>query len=74
MPSFCNCRKSPPDFSDSFLQSAARIICTPKAYRFHTCSLRSIFCQVQKVNCPVQARETTLGCAPAENSFNFVFR
>jgi len=30
-----------------FLQSAARIICTPLAYKFHTCSLRSVFVHVQ---------------------------
>ena len=50
-----------------FLQSAARIICSPMANKFHTCSLRCIFCQVQKVNCPEGAKEATLGCAPAEN-------
>ena len=40
------CRKSPSAFSASSLQSAARIICLPKADKFHTCGLRSIFCQV----------------------------
>ena len=29
-----------------FLQSAARIICTPFAYKFHTCSLICILRQV----------------------------
>ena len=57
-------------FSDKELQSAARIICPLWADKFHTCSLRSIFCQVQEVNCPKGARETTLGCAPAENDFD----
>ncbi|MBD9184607.1 MAG: hypothetical protein EGQ26_02995, partial [Clostridiales bacterium] len=28
------------------------------------------FCQVQEVNCPEGARETTLGCAPTENDQN----
>ncbi len=28
------------------LQSAARTICTPLAYKSHTCSLSCIFCQV----------------------------
>ena len=35
---------------------------SPLGDKFHTCSLRSVFCQVQKVNCPVGAREATLGC------------
>ena len=52
------------------LQSAARTICTPLAYKSHTCSLSCIFCQVQEVNCPEGARETTLGCAPTENDQN----
>ena len=39
--------------------------------KFHTCSLRSIFRQVQKVNCSEGAREATLGCAPAENFLTF---
>ena len=34
-------------------------------------SLIGIFCQVQKVNCPEGARETTLGCAPTENDKTF---
>ena len=42
-------------FSDKELQSAARIICPLWADKFHTCSLRSIFCQVH---------------APAENDFD----
>ena len=66
--------KNPYGFFNNSLQPAARINCLLKADNFHTCSLSSIFCQVQKVNCPVRARETTLGCAPAENDFNFVFR
>ena len=41
-----DCRKSPLGLSDSFLQSAARRICSPKANIFHTCSLRCIFGQV----------------------------
>ena len=52
------------------LQSAARTICAPLAYKSHTCSLIGIFCQVQEVNCPEGARETTLGCAPTENDMN----
>ena len=52
------------------LQSAARTICTHLAYKSHTCSLIGIFCQVQEVNCPEGARETTLGCAPTENDQN----
>ena len=32
--------------SASFLQSAARIICTPLAHKFHTCSLSCILRQV----------------------------
>ena len=52
------------------LQSAARTICTPLAYKSYTCSLSCIFCQVQEVNCPEGARETTLGCAPTENDQN----
>ena len=46
-------------FPPVFLQSAARIICMPLAYKFHTCSLRSIFRQVH---------------ALTENILNFVFR
>ena len=45
---------------------------SPLRDKFHTCSLRSVFCQVQKVNCPAGAREATLGCAPAENFFDFI--
>ena len=41
------------------LQSAARIICSLPANKFHTCSLRSIFRQVQ---------------ALTENVSDFVFR
>ena len=52
------------------LQPAARTTCTPLAYKSHTCSLSCIFCQVQEVNCPEGARETTLGCAPTENDQN----
>ena len=62
-----DCRKPPSGLFNRFLQSAARIICPPMGDKFHTCSLRSVFCQVQKVNCPVGAREATLGCALAEN-------
>ncbi len=28
---------------------------------------QSVFPEVQKVNCPVGAREATLGCAPGKN-------
>ena len=52
------CRETPSGFSASFLQSAARIICSPVANKFHTCSLRSIFCQVH---------------APAENVLDLIF-
>ncbi len=51
--------KKPLGLFRQFLQSAARIIYLLTAAKFHTCSLRSIFCQVH---------------APAENDFNFVFR
>ena len=64
--------KSPEGGFRQVLQSAARIICPPTGDKFHTCSLRSVFCQVQKVNCPAGAREATLGCAPAENFFDFI--
>ena len=53
---FLDCRKTPSGFSDKGLQSAARIICLPEADKFHTCSLRCIFCQVH---------------APAENDSDF---
>jgi len=33
-------------FPTDFLQSAARIICPLEADKFHTYSLRSVFCQV----------------------------
>ena len=52
-----DCRKTPSGLSDKLLQSAARIICPPLGDKFHTCSLRSVFCQVH---------------APAENSFEFI--
>ena len=42
--------------------------------KFHTCSLRCVFCQVQKGKCAEGAREATLGCAPAENGFHFICR
>ncbi len=58
-------------FSASFLQSAARTPCAPMAHNSHTNGLRSIFCQVQKVNCPGGTRESTLGCALAENDLIF---
>ena len=61
------CRKIPSGFSASFLQSAARIICSLLANKFYTCSLRCVFAHVQEVNCPKGARETTLGCAAVEN-------
>ena len=57
-------------FSTKGLQSAARTPCPPTADNSHTCSLIGIFCQVQEVNCPEGARETTLGCAPTENGQN----
>ena len=38
--------------------SKQRIICSPVANKFHTCSLRSIFCQVH---------------APAENDLDLIF-
>ncbi len=44
-------------FSTGFLQSAARIICPRQGDKFHTCSLRSVFCQVR---------------APVENGFDFI--
>ena len=53
-----------------FRQSFA--VCCAHSLRSHTGSLRSIFCQVQEVNCPEGAREATLGCAPAENDFDFI--
>ena len=52
------CRKRPTAFSASFLQSAARTPCALMAHNSHTCSLRSIFCQVH---------------APSENDFDFYF-
>ena len=45
------------ELSASVLQSAARIICPPLEDKFHTCSLRSIFCQVH---------------APAENDSHLI--
>ena len=51
-----NCRKTPAGFSDKLLQSAARIICPLMGDKFHTCSLRCVFCQVH---------------APAENAIEF---
>ena len=42
-----------------FLQSAARIISSPMAKKFHTCSLRSVFVHVH---------------AAAENDLNFIRR
>ena len=53
-----DCRKTPVGFSDKLGQSAARIIC-PHGDKFHTCSLRSVFCQVH---------------APAENVLGFLCR
>ena len=41
------------------MQSAVCIICSPMANKFHTCSLRGIFCQVH---------------APAENVSHFIRR
>ena len=38
--------KNPFGLFRQFLQSAARIICSPKANKFHTCSLRSVFAHV----------------------------
>ena len=63
-------KKGQSPFLTKGLQSAARTICAPLAYKSHTCILIGIFCQVQEVNCPEGARETTLGCAPTENDQN----
>ena len=41
------------------LQSAARIICSLKANKFHTCRLRSVFCDVH---------------AAAKNGLHFICR
>ena len=57
--SFLACRKSPPAFSARFLQSAARIICSHLANKFHTCSLSGVFVHVH---------------AAAENALNFIRR
>ena len=62
--SHLTCRKSPSGLSASFLQSAARIICSPAVNKFHTCSLRSIFCQVHAL----AENVFTLFSACAENS------
>ena len=51
--------KSPSGAFRRFLQSAARIIFSSLTKKFHTCSLRRIFCQVH---------------ASTENDFNFLFR
>ena len=39
-------KKGQSPFLTKGLQSAARTICTPLAYKSHTCSLSCIFCQV----------------------------
>ena len=62
-----DCQKRALPFLTKGLQSAARTSCPLTADKTHTCSLSCIFCQVQEVNCPEGARETTLGCAPTEN-------
>ena len=51
--------KNPFGLFRQFLQSASRIIRFPSANEFHTCSLRSILCQVH---------------TPAQNVLDFVFR
>jgi len=75
---FIGCRlslsKNPFGVFRQFLQSAARIICSLMANKFHTCSLRSIFAHVQEVNCPAGARETALGCAAVKNELTFIHR
>ena len=43
---FMTVKKGQSPFLTKGLQSAARIICSLKANKFHTCRLRSIFCQV----------------------------
>ena len=47
------------DFSDKLWQTAACIICPPVGDKFHTCSLRCVFCQVH---------------APAENGLDSICR
>ena len=53
------CPKRAMPFLDKKPQSAARIICSPMANKFHTCRLRSIFCQVH---------------APAKNGLHLICR
>ena len=52
-------KKGQGPFLTKGLQSAARIICSPKANKFHTCRLRSIFAQVH---------------APGENGLHLLCR
>ena len=54
-----NCRKIPSGFSVKLLQSAARIISSPVAKKFHTGSLSSIFVHVH---------------AAVKNDLNLIFR
>ena len=63
-------KKGQSPFLTKGLQSAARTSCPLTADKTYTCSLSCIFCQVQEVNCPEGARETTLECAPTENDQN----
>ena len=49
------------------IQPAARTHRPPLAANSHTCGLRSVFPEVQEMNCPAGAREATLGCAPGKN-------
>ena len=58
------CRKNPSGFSASFLQSAARIICSLLANKFYTCSLRGVFAHVHAA----VENDLTLFSAYAENS------
>ena len=43
---FMTVKKGQSPFLTKGLQSAARIICSLKANKFHTCRLRSVFCDV----------------------------
>ena len=48
---------------------AARVPCPGRAGSATLRSVRRIFPDVQEVNCPEGARETTLGCAAGKNDF-----
>ena len=62
---FFSLSKKPKGFFDKGMRFAARLVGRKRPVDAR--SARSVFCDVQKVNCPEGAREAALGRAAAKN-------